>query len=174
LPYSELKVICPYTNLQYATEFFLRLEEPKTRFVYTGHSTTAYYELLKELWNQQETFIMVEHDIVIWPGALHDLWECSEPLCAYEAPYNITLVGGRRGLSYGIGCLKWNSILMTKFPNLVIDTPEEDREWVRLDQVFVVKAAIANNDCIHYHYPPIGHLNRARFPMDHLISEETE
>lgn len=170
-PYSKLKVVCPYTNLQFATEFLLRLEEPDTEFVDISHSDGAYFDLVEKLWGLKETFIIVEHDIVIWPGALHEIWECQEPLCAYQAPYNITPVGGRRGLSYGLGCLKWHQSLQEDFPNLVNDWPRNDRHWTRIDQVIVKKIAELNNDTIHYHWPAIGHLNRSKFPIGPLISE---
>lgn len=95
-PYSKLKVVCPYTNLlQFATEFFLRLEEPDTRFVDVSHSDMAYFDLFEKLWSEKETFIIVEHDVVIWPGALHEMYDCPELFCAYQAPTSLTPVGGR-------------------------------------------------------------------------------
>lgn len=170
-PYSELKVICPHNNLQFATEFFLKLEEPRTQFVDVSGSDTDYFNLVMRLWAESETFIIVEHDIVVWPGALHEIYDCPEPLCAYQAPYNITPVGGRRGLSYGVGCLKWHQSLQEKFPNLLTDWPEDDRHWTRLDQVIVKKISELNNNTIHYHWPAVGHISRTRFPIGPFISE---
>lgn len=41
----------------------------------------AYYRLLKRLWTAGEGVITVEHDVVVYPGAIQSLVDCPEPWC---------------------------------------------------------------------------------------------
>src|SRR2546430_9891304 len=116
-----MNIYCPYTRLQTATEITLRIEEPQTKFIYVGHSEVDYYMMMLETWLTAETFIIVEHDIVIYPGALKSLWSCPCEMCAYEAPNSVS--------SKGLGCLKYDKRLMQRFPNLFQEAEEGEKSW---------------------------------------------
>lgn len=69
-------------------------------------SDESYYELMCEMWKRRETFVVVEHDIIVWPGALTELENCSEPWCTL--PYYCS-VGW---IIDGLGCTKFGSDLL--------------------------------------------------------------
>lgn len=44
----------------------------------------AYDRLIRRLWSEGQPFVLVEHDILPWPGAVQQLWECDRPWCAFQ------------------------------------------------------------------------------------------
>lgn len=157
-----MRIICPYTSLQYATELVLRIEEPNTLFVYTGESDLDYYNLVRYLWAAKETFIIVEHDIVPWPGALKNLWECPFSLCCFNAPSGIGCVG--------LGCVKYDSKLMEAIPDHLEKIPEDRRSWKILDGALTWDL-FNKGQSLHSHTPMISHIHPNRFSVGPLISE---
>jgi hypothetical protein len=106
----------------------------------------SYDLLLRGLWKEQKPFILVEHDIIPWPGALKELWMCSEPWCGF--PYHI--FGELR--SY-LGCTKFNPLLLGECP-----LPNDLQDWHVLDKV--VERALMTRGCMgHIHMPAVTHLN---------------
>lgn len=69
-----------------------------------------YYRLLSTLWREKEGFLVVEHDIVVWPGAIQQLIDCPEPWCAM--PY-YSAVGW---IEDGLGCTKFGPSLLQQYP----------------------------------------------------------
>lgn len=157
-----MKVACPYTRLQRATEFSLRIEEPNTRFFYTGDSDLAYYYFVRELWMEQETFILVEHDIVPWPGALKEMWDCPFSLCAFHAPSGPS--------SIGLGCLKYGQQLLKDFPDHIRNIEPDRRNWNILDGG-LTWALLNYGVAPHYHRPMVGHHSPDRFQFENMISK---
>ena len=51
------------------------------------------------LWDAGAPFVIVEHDIIPWPGAIRALLDCPEPRCTHRYP----LHRGNVALSFGIG-----------------------------------------------------------------------
>lgn len=156
-----MKVLCPYQNLQYATEITLRTEESDTKFVYTGHDETAYYKMARDAWAEKETFIIVEHDVVIWPGALRALWNCDKPLCVYYAPGPVGVVG--------LGCVKFGRDLMLDFPDHLNEIIPDWQSWRTLDREMTYRL-IDKGYSFHVHEPMIGHINPARYNFENMIS----
>lgn len=76
----------------------------------------SYYDLLSKCWKQRESFCIIEHDIVVWPGALTELDNCNELWCT--RPYYCS-VGW---ILDGLGCTKFDEQLIHKFPNF-LDPP---------------------------------------------------
>ncbi len=77
------------------------------------HHMTAedsYHCLLSGLWSAHETFTVVEHDIVVHPGGIQELENCSEPWCTY--PYYCS-VGW---IEDGLGCTKFGAELLSRYP----------------------------------------------------------
>jgi hypothetical protein len=158
-----MKIVCPYTRLQWATELTLRIEEVNTRFVYTGNSDTAYYDLVRELWSQGETFIVVEHDIVIWPGALRVTWECPHPLCVYYAPGPVGVIG--------LGCVKYGKDLISSFPSHLDNIDPSQRSWRMLDKSLTWDL-INKGISFHNHEPMVSHLNPDRYFFEMITKGE--
>jgi hypothetical protein len=146
----------------------LRLEEPDTKFIYVGDSEESYHNLQKRLWAEQEQFIIVEHDIVVWPTAIKQIWDCSYWLCAYQAPAGPS----PDGYSLGLGCLKYSSALMKAFPNHMDEVEEKYRSWKNNDWALTWRLLEHKGVGIHFHEPPVIHLSSSRFEMANMISKE--
>jgi hypothetical protein len=118
-----MKVICPFTKLNPATEMVLR-REYKAEFVDVSSDDLAYWRLLQRLWAEGESFVIVEHDICPWPGALSKLYHCPRELCYLEAPM-FTYDGGE--FMYANNVRKYAASLIARFPDAVENIT--DRHW---------------------------------------------
>ena len=106
----------------------------------------SYDQLIRSLWKRNEPFILVEHDIVPFPGALRTLWQCKEPWCGY--PYYV--YGELR--SY-LGCTKFDPSRLGECP-----LPADLTHWQLIDKLIekeLMKRGF--NGCIHS--PAVTHLN---------------
>lgn len=108
-----------------------------------------YARMLQRLWREEQTFILVEHDVVPWPGALERLWDCEEMCCAYQYP-----LGSGGELGTGLGCLKLSTEFLRNRP--YIATILTDSPWYRLDTLILPKVQA------HLHAPPVGHVRDPR------------
>lgn len=81
-----MKLYVPHTGIAEATECFLAtygcVPLEIVRVDLTGQPW-GYQEHLKECWERGEGFVMLEHDVVPWPGAVQDLLECPWPWCFF-------------------------------------------------------------------------------------------
>jgi hypothetical protein len=107
--YARPKVRTPYTDLSPITRNLCeQLEDWEA--VYVGGSEWSYTNFLQDLWDKHEDVIIVEHDIVFWPGAIDALWDCKEEWCFYGYDTN-------RPLFPYLGCTKITPRLMDKALN---------------------------------------------------------
>jgi hypothetical protein len=74
---------------------------------------TSYYDLLVEQWNKKESFCVIEHDVVVFPGALTELEQCSNLFCT--RPYYCS-VGW---IEDGLGCTRFSKELIELYPNFL-------------------------------------------------------
>lgn len=116
----------------------------------------AYWRLLRELWEEGKPFILVEHDILPWPGALKGMWECPEPWCAHR----YTVLGSY--CAY-LGCTKFDPARLGACP-----LPDEPTEWQKLDMLIVRELAKREHRG-HVHDPPVCHLNYGHQMMTRSI-----
>src|ERR1700733_7173190 len=109
-----MKLVIPYAKqfpveaLQAATELALPLD------LYTwnvGDSDSAYFDLLARLWKEQESFIVIEHDIIVTEAAIVGLIECPNTWCSCPYPWYDSLL-------HGLGCTKFDQQIMQEFPLL--------------------------------------------------------
>jgi hypothetical protein len=135
-----VRIICPYV-LESDAVWNLVLQEPVRDFVlaHAGEmmdvsaSDTAYWQLLQELWEQRESFIVIEHDVIPSEEGFQSLASCSQPWCA--CPIQII----SRGMVGTLGCAKFDSSLMEEFPTLMEEVGSSTtggivaRHWTRLD-----------------------------------------
>lgn len=167
-----MKIVCPYTKLTDATEFALKYEHPsETLFVDVSKDEFAYFELMQEMWKAGETFVLVEHDIVPYPTALRQIYDCPHPLCAYEAPHvwrdyspGTTMKPDDDPFIYGLGIVKFGEELMLKHPDH-LDDPELDRTWIYVDGNLTARLLMRYDYKMHYHQPPVMHFSRKRFDV---------
>src|SRR5216117_825998 len=59
----------------------------------------SYHDLLKRLWGQGETFVINEHDIIPWPGAIAQLEACDHPWCTHMYRCAAGWIGNGLGLA---------------------------------------------------------------------------
>lgn len=157
-------IIVPYTNaaneplVHKAMKLNLEMQGYKARFEPLNTdlvSDFAYDRLFRKLWAEGQPFILVEHDILPWPGALLQMWECDRPWCA--CPYYI--FGEFRTQ---LGCTKFDPVKLGKCP-----LPDEPVHWSRLD--WAVITGLLNRDSGHLHLPAVTHLNAAHQRMRELL-----
>lgn len=86
-----------------------------------------------------EPFLVVEHDVIPWPGALAELQACPREWCA--VPYRI-----HGAFMDGLGC--------TKFPAIAVDRDD----WRSLHGT-VERTLHARDVRVHRHWPPAAHLS---------------
>lgn len=138
-----MRILVPFTELNPATKQVL---SPLGAYFVHMADEYHYNSLLKAQWEQGETFFIVEHDIVPWPGALDELNACPCEWGTYS--YQPSL-----GVSHMLGCCKLTDRLIAKLPGLW-DTP---RHWAELDQ-HLFFAAREKGIEPHLHRPPVTHL----------------
>lgn len=117
---------------------------------------TSYYDLLLSLWKSAEDFCIIEHDIVIWPGALNDLEHCDHLWCT--RPYYCSI----GWIIDGLGCTKFSKPLMEQYPNF-LDEPfpsccGHTKYYCGLDRLIAHRAYELGLQP-HVHLPGVTNLN---------------
>src|SRR5712691_9602890 len=102
-----MRVVIPFTplretklglcGLRAATKAFG--DAVGARFVDVSGSDSDYFELLRALWGDGETFIIVEHDVVPPPELIDTMWSCPSDHCAHATWCMWTV-------KYGAGLIK--------------------------------------------------------------------
>lgn len=108
----------------------------------------GYGELLTALWDAGEGFVIVEHDIVPWPGAIPQLLECESIWCSYEYPLNFGFVSA-------LGCTKFSAKLIQKHPR--ISRSWATIHWGALDGSVIPALQLSGREA-HLHHPPVAHV----------------
>lgn len=149
---QRYRVVVPYTTLHPVTKSVLdSFELRDVAYMDVSADTDAYRRLLRDLWNEQTTVVMVEHDIVPWPGAIEELAGCMGLWCS--CAYRL---GGGYGVYHGFGCTKISADLMRLVPHVW----DEPGSWDVLDQRLWFAAREAGQEP-HPHRPPVIHLGRS-------------
>jgi hypothetical protein len=122
-------------------------------------SDEAYWEMYDRLWSEGETFMVVEHDIVIHADVIPQFERCPEPYCAFSYPY-LEIPGGW----YGLGCARFRDTVIRAFPEAIQNVASisnhahPPRHWCSLD-AFIQWELRRLGTPLHQHLPPVGHLN---------------
>lgn len=152
-----MNIVCPFTEV--APETSGALAPYDVRYVEMD-ADDAYTGLLLGLWAQGETFVLVEHDIVPWPGAIEDLWGCPQPWCGFPYPF-------MGGMHNGLGCCKFGASLVVDHPSTIADTLTESNNvhprghWCNLDDR-ITRQLHRRGVTKHPHLPTVGHVNADR------------
>lgn len=124
-------------------EFEVGYREMKTRH--------DYGDMLAELWEKGEPFINLEQDVLPWPGALTELWKCSEPWCA------LPIIVNRLVNHTNLGCVKFSAGFIKSYPDVWESYPRNDVfDWGSLDSWLYKQMKPVTH---HRHGPPAIHLN---------------
>lgn len=127
-----MRVVVPFTDLSIETRTSLEGSEWDYETVDVSGDDEAYWRLLRDLWDEGETFVVVEHDIVLGAYTLVDLARCEGEWCTCPYPYF-------HGRYYGLGCAKFSDRLIARVPELMdlvgkmSDADHPPRHWCRLD-----------------------------------------
>jgi hypothetical protein len=155
-----VRLVVPHTNLRQETYRATR-NWPNVTYRYVGDSETAYSELVCELWEQGETFALVEHDIVVAKGMLDRLARCDQPMCAH--PYEWTT-----NIGPALGCNRFSAQLLADFPDAAneaaaIDGGHGAGSWRTFDY-WLTRTILEEKygQVAHLHLPPVEHLNKEK------------
>lgn len=113
----------------------------------------AYWRLLRDAWAEGEEFFVVEHDVLVWAGAISQMSECSARWCSLP-----TMCHGRY-ISTTFGCVKFGRDLVERNPAFFDDIPTT---WFHLDANFADKLGwpFIKPDV---HVPVATHLNEVQW-----------
>lgn len=111
----------------------------------------GYGTLLSMLWEIGEGFILIEHDVVPFPGAISALKECDHDWCVHKYP------PAPKKLYYALGCMKVSDSLIDKTREMPTRYKWEDTTWNNLDGK-VYPAIMEVIKTPHVHEPPLAHV----------------
>lgn len=143
-----MRVVVPYTRLHPITKQVLDSYGFPVWYQHLD-GDDSYRKLLQYLWQGGETVVLIEQDVVPWPGAIEELHGCCGLWCSCSYLYN-----GCLSLFHMLGCVKLSADLMRLLPELW----DEPGHWSTLD-TRLYHAAMAKGEVAHPHRPPVIHLN---------------
>lgn len=149
-----MRRIIPYTKILDVTYIALRNQKYDTEEIKGEY---GYSRFFKKQWDNREGFINIEHDCVVWPGAIQELENCLEPWCAYDYSSDSNwALQQEQGILHSIplGCMKITKEFMEK----LLDVWNEDVDWYRCDVHLFQKASEVGIK-IHQHFPGIVNAN---------------
>jgi hypothetical protein len=144
-----LPILIPTTAIGTPTALALTMEG----LVVTEVKMNDYYHygrMFTEQWQTGKGFILVEHDVVPWPGALGQMNKCQEELCAFEYP------SSPDSTARSLGCTKFSTSLVQRVP---YNLEWQSKGWDQLDGAVFETLQDVN---IHLHRPMVAHA-KARY-----------
>ncbi len=153
-----MRVVVPFAGPSWpihAVKLALRQDGVEAEFHHMTNDQ-SYYRLLAGLWGKGESFTVIEHDIVVWPGAVQELANCPHSICSL--PYYCS-VGW---IKDGLGCTKFSSKVMKQYPNF-LNRPfptccQHTDNYCGLDRLMAHRAQELGID-FHVHSPGVINLN---------------
>lgn len=112
----------------------------------------AYYDLLAKLWSECVDFAIVEHDIEIGPEVLNRFAECDRLWCAHSYEVYAGDVATAYGGPFALGCVRFRSELMARFPDAVVKAGEMDIHPVHPQRSY----AVMDSTLTHWLRGPYG------------------
>jgi hypothetical protein len=129
----RVKVYAPFTAFAPGVREALKATGHPVTEVYVGGRDDAYWELLNGLWSEGQSFIVVEHDIVVRAETFEELESCPYQWCSFGSPYFM-------GVYHGLGCVKFSDRLISRHPRameqVAAHPPDEKhppKHYCRLD-----------------------------------------
>jgi hypothetical protein len=121
----------------------------------------SYVDLMEELWNEGETFVINEGDKLPWPGAVQELHDCPMLWCAHS--YRRFVSPTRQGVGdyYGFGCVKFHADLIRLIPDVWREM--KNRHHTNIDSYFE-GYTWPRSLRVHHHRPAIHHLHDYDLP----------
>ena len=131
-----MRIVVPYTLLTKGCSDCLDAHAPHAERVYVGDDPTDYWQLLRRVWADGRSFILIEHDIEFSGECIEVLEECSSPFCTVAGYFRLT---------------KFDAELMERTPDVFATRPVSERHWVPLE--WYAREAICEQAgvCLHNH-----------------------
>lgn len=122
-------IVIPYTKFNPAQAQHLRMEGYEPVYEYVGDSPYRYFEIFRDYWRRGEDFILLEHDIIPWPGALATFESCPDIWCAfgYLYPPDGYLVVAH-------GCVRFRAKMMESVPDLLDIVEANDGRFFKVKE----------------------------------------
>lgn len=109
VPYAHAHYLDRPTGLNSQVE---RLLINRAEFVDVSASHNAYFDFLQGVWRREETFCIVEQDVLPTLDDLKEIEDCQHPWCVCPYP-------GPGVIFYeSLGCTKFDTELMIRIPDL--------------------------------------------------------
>ncbi len=155
--HARAKVVVPYTKLHPQVRPALEAAGVDAWFV-EMERWDSYTGLLLHLWSEQQTFVLIEQDIIVRPGVVEELLACPEPWCGFVNDVGL-------GIWPTLGCTKFATEYQRRFPELIsraarirLDHKYRAGHWrhmdVCIDRVFHRELEIRGP---HAHTPAVVH-----------------
>lgn len=124
----------------------------------------AYFDLLKELWRKRVDFAIVEHDIEVDAETLDAFAECPELWCAHSYEVYAGDVAESYGGAWALGCVRFRSELLDRFPDAVERAGEMNIHPVHPPRTYQVMDSTLTHwlkgpygVTVHQHSPNVKH-----------------
>jgi hypothetical protein len=120
---TAVKIFLPFTRLKSETYESVRQYSPTLVPLLDDYAYSRYFI---ERWHERETFLNVEHDIVVDSGVVETLRECPKPWCSvYYGPLDRKV--DIRGF---MGCMKFSRAFIDAHPAIWFRM-----KWGELDRI---------------------------------------
>lgn len=128
----------------------------------------SYFHLIAGLWARAEdSFVLVEHDIEVHPGALESLERCPEGWCAFSYEVYAGDLAAAYGGPFGLGCTRFRRELLEAYPHAVAEAGEMDihplhkpRSYAVMDSTLTQVLRGPHRLQVHQHHPNVTHHHR--------------
>lgn len=97
-------------------------------WVDVSSSNVAYYAALNAIWEQGETFAVLEHDVVCRPDVIQSFEECPEPWCTYGYA-DICHPACQEAWRNQLGCVRFRKELIDAVSLAMFSIPEGNWDW---------------------------------------------
>lgn len=148
-------IVVPFVEgmLTEATWLAVMLEESVPAMI-RMEDDGAYWRMLSGLFTMGEPFVVVEQDVVPWPGAIAALEACKEPWCAHSySPIEDLRTG-----CAPLGCSKFRPEAL---PTELLRNPPNGGHWGNLD-CWITQTFRSAGLEVCQHRPGVQNLNPAR------------
>ena len=110
----------------------------------------GYGQMMADYWRKGEGFVLIEHDVVPWVGAVEKLQKCPSDWCSL--PY------ARSGSTMiSLGAVKFSTALVKSMPPETYE-PWAEVSWRELDGRVLTPVHRMHRNCKHS--PAAGHIRR--------------
>lgn len=140
-----MRVICCFTDLHPKADRYLRASAPEAERIDVSGDSEAYYRALRDAWADGETFVSIEQDVLLDPGALRDLDVCQREWCSAGPD---------------LWCWRVRSEVMSALPNFFDEIPPLYRYWSRLCGGIHLGMRAAHQAGFLWHEVPHSHRRR--------------